>query len=373
MLTSDKINWKLELSNAYLLVDTPGVKGYKLWCLEPGYNKCIISRDVIFDETQMAKLHDYTTSKPSVSEEKTRFEVELLANQNSRIDHSLTEREEDTEIQTTQPQTTQHEVQNQYMLARDRQRRQIKLPRRYAQADIVAFALNIASVIDDYEPGIFKEAVNSSSSRYWKAAMNEEMNSLMKNNTWELVPRSKGKKIIGCRWIFKRKDGIAGVERQRFKARVVAKGFTQVQGVDYNEIYSPVVKHTSIRMILSLVAHNNLKLKQMDVQTAFLHGALEEIIYMQQPEGYIAGGDGDKVCLLKKSLYGLKQSPRQWYKRFDDYILSCGFSRCNYDSCVYFKRAMNVVQVYLLLYVDDILIARNDRSQVLEIKKILDS
>ena len=115
---------------------------------------------------------------------------------------------------------------------------------------------------------------------------------------------------------------------------MVAKGYSQIPGIDYNEVFSPVVKHSSIRTLLSIVAMHDFELEQLDVKTAFLHGELEEDIYMEQPEGFVIPGKEKLVCKLKKSLYELKQSPRQWYKRFDTFMLSQGFKRSNYDSCV---------------------------------------
>ena len=141
--------------------------------------------------------------------------------------------------------------------------------------------------------------------------MCEEIESLHQNKTWILVPRPQTQKIVGCKWIFKVKEDLSNSEPVRFKARLVAKGFTQVEGIDYNEIFSPVVKYTTIRTVLALVAQFNWELEQMDVKTAFLHGKLEETIYMMQPEGFEVKKKGaELVCLLKKSLYGLKQSPR---------------------------------------------------------------
>nr|GEW95597.1 retrovirus-related Pol polyprotein from transposon TNT 1-94 [Tanacetum cinerariifolium] len=119
-----------------------------------------------------------------------------------------------------------------------------------------------------------------------------------------------------------------------FKASLVARGFTQRTGIDDNKVFSPVVRHTSIRVILALTACKDYELEKLDVKTAFLHGNPEEVIYMRQPPGY---EQGNKVYFLKKSLYGLKQSPRQWYKRFDEYMLSNGFKRSSYDSCVYYR------------------------------------
>lgn len=133
------------------------------------------------------------------------------------------------------------------------------------------------------------------------------------------------------------------------------------------------MKHTSIKIILALVAVHNLELDQMDVKTTFLHGNLEETIYMSQPEGYEVKRKEEMVCLLKKSLYGLKQSPRQWYKRFDSFVVSNGFNRSSYDSCVYFRRLKPDCFIYLLLYVDDMLIASADMEAIKELKNLLQS
>lgn len=122
---------------------------------------------------------------------------------------------------------------------------------------------------------------------------------------------TKDQIVICCKWIFKRKPEILEVEKTRFKARLIAKGYSQREIIDFNEILSPIVKHTSIRVILPLVVAYNLELEQMDVKTAFLHGHLEENIYMSQPEGHVVLGKEHMVCLLKRSLYGLEQSPRQ--------------------------------------------------------------
>ena len=238
-----------------------------------------------------------------------------------------------------------------YLLSRDRPRRTIRPPPCFAHADIIAYALNVGDSIELEEPGSFTEAWKSSDKEDWLKAMEEEMHSLMKNKTWKLVDRPLHKKVIGCRWIFKRKHGIPGVEPARFKARVVAKGFSQVEGIDYHEVFSPVVKHSSIRLILAMVAMNDLELEQLDVKTAFPHVNLDEEIFMEQPKGFIKKEAENKVCLLQKSLYGLKQSPRQWYRRFDEFILSKDFKRSDFDHCVYYKTIKNETFIYLLLYV----------------------
>ena len=125
------------------------------------------------------------------------------------------------------------------------------------------------------------------------------------------MPLPEKKKTIRCKWIFKRKDGLSPSEPPKFKARLVAKGYSQIPGVDYNDVFSPVVKHNSIHTFFSIVSSHDLEYEQLDVKTAFLHGEFEEDIYMDQPEGFIVPGKEKFVCNLKRSLYSLKQSPRQ--------------------------------------------------------------
>jgi hypothetical protein len=145
------------------------------------------------------------------------------------------------------------------------------------------------------------------------------MESLKKNDTWDLVSFPDGRKKIGSKWVFERKTNEASCV-DKFKALMVAKGYSQVEGIDFNEIFSHVSKLTSIRVLMSLSTAFDLEIEKMDVKIAFLHGDLEEEIYMKHPEGFIIKGKEELVCKLKKSLYGLKQSPRMWYHKFDSYI-----------------------------------------------------
>ena len=196
------------------------------------------------------------------------------------------------------------------------------------------------------------------------------MISLHKNHTWELVQLPEGKKALPCKWVYKEKitpsDG-----RPKYKARLVAKGFKQQQGIDFDEIFSPVVKMTTLRCVLALVAREDMDLVQMDVKTSFLHGDLHEEVYMQQPEGYIEKGKENLVCRLKKSLYGLKQAPRQWYHKFHSFMLSQGYRRSDVDHCLYTKRATDGSLLILVLYVDDMLIAGNSSEEISALKSKL--
>ena len=206
--------------------------------------------------------------------------------------------------------------------------------------------------------------------KFWKGAAREKMNSLEKNGTWILVERPKNQKLVGCKWIFKLKPGITGVEDKRYKGRVVAKGYSQKEGVDY-KIFSPFVKHVSIRILLSIVVNLDYELEQMGVKTAFLNGELDERTLMEQPDGFVKKGDEDKVCLLKKSLYGLKQSPRQWNLKFDSFMQKLEFQKSKFDLCVYMKDVNTKKAVYLLLYVDDMLIASGNPKVIQALKDSL--
>ena len=221
-------------------------------------------------------------------------------------------------------------------------------------------------ITEDGEPSCYQEAVDDADSKIWKKAMEEEMDSLAKNNTWDLVELPEGRSVVGCKWVFKLKRKVDG-SIERYKARLVAKGYSQVEGIDFHEIFSPVVKLVSIRTVLALTALLDLELEQLDVKTTFLHGDLDEEIYMDQPEGFVQGRSRRLVCKLRKSLYGLRQSPRQWYKKFDSFMVSQNFIRSEYDHCVYFK-SFNGIFIILVLYVDDMLIASKSMEEINRLK-----
>uniref|UniRef100_A0A2N9IH71 Integrase catalytic domain-containing protein n=1 Tax=Fagus sylvatica TaxID=28930 RepID=A0A2N9IH71_FAGSY len=185
----------------------------------------------------------------------------------------------------------------------------------------------------------------------------------------DVVDLPEGFKTVGCKWVFKTKRDCNG-NIERHKARLVAKGFTQKGGVDYKETFSPVSKKDSLRIIMALVAHFDLELHQMDVKTAFLNGNLDEEVYMDQPEGFLIKGKEHMVCKLKKSIYGLKQASRQWYLKFNDTITSFGFKENTVDRCIYLK-VNGSKFIFLVLYVDDILLASNDLGLLSETKRFL--
>ncbi|GMP62704.1 hypothetical protein CsSME_00024701 [Camellia sinensis var. sinensis] len=278
-----------------------GVKGYRLWC--PESKKVLIRRDVTFDESAMLKQPDPQQNEEALKKS-VQVEFETPAKTSQPINHPEEVSEDSSEESSDENEDPEAPQQSEPIAIR-KGKRVTKQPS--WMTDMVAYALPI---IEDNVPCTFKEAVHNAESVKWKEAMDEEIGSLHKNQTWELVQLPKGKKAIGCKWVYTKKEGIPGRDNIRFKARLVAKGYAQKEGIDYNEVFSPVVKYTSIRILLALVAQFDLELAQLDVKTAFLHGDLEEEIYMSQPDGFKIAGKENWACKLNKSLYGLKQSPR---------------------------------------------------------------
>jgi hypothetical protein len=174
------------------------------------------------------------------------------------------------------------------------------------------------------EPSCHGEAARQ---QVWQDAMEEEYQSIMKNDVWDIVLRLEGKFVVTSNWIYKIKHAVHG-SVEKYKARFVPRGFSQVEGIDYEETFAPIARYTSIHTIIALVASMGLKLHQMDVKTAFLNGKIEEEVYIEQPEGFVIHDEKSHACRLKKALCGLKQTPRAWYKKMDGFLMSLGFNEC---------------------------------------------
>jgi hypothetical protein len=219
------------------------------------------------------------------------------------------------------------------------------------------------------DPKTFKEAMAFRDVAFWKEEINDEIDSILSNNTWILIDLPLGSKPIGCKWVFRRKYNTDG-SLQTFKAKLVANGFRQKEGIYYFDTYAPVARIASIRVLLALASIFNLYVHQMDVKTAFLNGDLDEEVYMEQPEGFIMHEHEKKLCKLVKSLYGLKQAPKQWHEKFGYVILSHGFKHNNADKCIYSKFT-DCYGVIICLYVDDMLIFGTNMEGISETKKYL--
>jgi hypothetical protein len=324
--------------------------GYRLW--DDQNKKIIRNRDVIFNEKLMYK--DRSTAQSTSPVQNDPVSTELADLSDSSVAQQVGEDpqpEEPTEQQAPQNPTP------------------MPAPRRSARPHVPNRKyMNFLLLTDDGEPECYDEACQVEDSSKWELAMKDEMKSLISNKTWELAELPVGKKALHNKWVYRVKEEHNGSKRH--KARLVVKGFQQKEGIDFTDIFSPVVKLNTIRSVLSIVAAEGLHLEQLDVKTAFLHGDLDEEIYMQQPEGFSVKGKEKLVCRLTKSLYGLKQAPRQWYKKFDGFMQRHGYNKCNADHCCYFKR-FESSYIILLLYVDDMLVAGPDMDEIQMLKKQL--
>jgi len=209
------------------------------------------------------------------------------------------------------------------------------------------------------EPLSFKEA-----DQYlcWHTAMKDEIVALHANATWSLVPFDPSMNIVGCRWVYKIKRRADGAI-DRYKARLVARGFTQHEGIDYSETLSPVVKPTTVRLVLTIAVSKGWQIRQLDVHNAFLNGSLREVVYMQQPPGFVNTALPTHVCRLHKSLYGLKQAPRAWYMQLSDFLMTIGFRASKVDTSLFILNGTHDI-CYLLVYVDDIIITGNNSELI---------
>lgn len=350
--------------------------GYRLW--DPVKRKIIRSRDVIFFEDQTIEdLKQAEKSRPkqiiysdpapsSVMQDAGGRQEEEPNHNGLQRQHEVTEQsiEEPSlheQSQSNEEMTDETNATTQPPLRRSTRERRAST--RYPRDEYVVIA-------DEGEPQSYEQAITSEHKGEWEKAMQEEMQSLHDNHTYDLVELPKGKRALKCKWVYKLKTEEKN-SLPRYKARIVVKGCNQKKGIDFDEIFSPVVKMSSIRVVMGLAACLDLEVEQLDVKTTFLHGDLEEEIYMEQPEGFKVAGKEHLVCRLEKSLYGLKQAPRQWYKKFDSFMTQHEFKKTLCDHCVYIKKYAGGDFIILLLYVDDMLIVGQDKKKITALKKAL--
>uniref|UniRef100_A0A2N9GVD6 CCHC-type domain-containing protein n=1 Tax=Fagus sylvatica TaxID=28930 RepID=A0A2N9GVD6_FAGSY len=384
-------------------------KAYRL--LDLSSNTIVESRDVEFIEN---KFINDSQIEPKQTQESDSLVNDSLSG-NKRIEPSSpNEQRRSQRVRKEKdfgPDFISYQV-NVYLVEGNREKVLSKLP----------FVGNV-----EEDPNTYSEAMASRDAAFWREAVNDEMDSILSNNTWVLVDLPPSSNTIGCKWVFRRKYRTDGTI-QTFKARLVAKGFRQREGIDYFDTYAPVARITSIRVlfdialdiggktwpwlfkksknvfkwsarlsatyantglsvglrpshipkslvwvrVVTLASIYKLVVHQMDVKTAFLNGDLDEEVYMDQPEGFVLPGNEKKVYKLVKSLYGLKQAPKQWHEKFDTVILANGFKHNGADKCVYSKFTSEY-GVIVCLYVDDMLIFGTNMLGVCETKKYLAS
>lgn len=353
-------------------------KGFRIW--HPEANKVIISRDVTFNEncgTDEATISSSSTENNSICINLVQSDdpaIDLNSSTSSNGSTSTTinissdsSYDPETTLSTTNDTTVdgdESEVyDSHYNFESDRRlrdRNQMPIPDYDPSYSFLEGSLNIAEsyVFQNVEPQSYAAAIRSPDSEKWFRAIKEEMDSLIENNTWSLVELPENRRAIDNRWVFKIKYKANG-DIERYKARLVVKGFTQKYGIDYEETFCPVVKFSSIRMILAYAATEKLILKQFDVKTAFLYGELDEEIFMKQPVGY--NDNSGRVCRLNRSLYGLKQASRCWNMKFVSFLRNFGLLASKADPCVFIARNDGKV-IILAIWTDDGLIAVSDES-----------
>ena len=332
-----------------------GTRGYRLY--DPVNKKLVCRRDVWFDEKRfkMSDTDPEVTSPQSIvtfSGKKPEAAVPVA-------------RQQEVPPAETEPAPAQDRV------GETRQRRP---PVRYGidEAYLGEEAMEHCAlfVSGTVEPVNMTQAMNSSEADQWKAAADEEYKSLMDHETWTLAKLPAGRSLVGSKWVFKLKLNEAG-NISRFKCRLVAQGFSQKPGLDYEETFAPVAKFGTIHALLALGAQRGMHIHQMDVKTAFLNGRLKEDIYMRQPEGYVSREEPDMVCHLKKSLYGLKQSPRCWYEELRLHLVDkLEYTQSLADPCVFYKWENDNLTI-ITMYVDDLILLVDSMEMLLQLKRDL--
>lgn len=330
--------------------------GYRLW--NPRTRSITVSRDVLFEENVSRQV----STLPNCDE---------LDINNQTVYHN----------ETTKPNVTVNQSDNQTIIrsgdvsavpvaqstphTRTRTR-EVRLPARFNDYDVeLHLALN-AELNDD--PNDYKDVAGRHDETEWRSAIADELNSMNENGTWIEVDRKPGMKAIGSRWVFRTKIDADG--NTKCKARLVAKGYMQREGLDFNETYAPVARLPTIRLLLAVGLQHGFTFRHLDVTTAFLHGYIEEEVYLLPPDG--VNVPPNKVLKLVKSIYGLKQAPKQWNERFHNFIITLGFVRSKSDYCLY-TRIHNDTTTYLVVYVDDMLLCGDNEDVINEVISKLSS
>lgn len=362
--------------------------GYKVWNTE--FEKYETVRDVVIDET------NFIESRPSLRPERSNNTYSQDETDNDSVTKSVSYKSHSSGPKSDSSQSDEcstskirkigsHEIPNEpenesesslkhknqdkpdeFLNLRRSERLKTCSRKSYNENDYDVYsALSITSNI----PKSLNEIKSLNDRNQWEKAVREELNSLKKNNTWTLVPKPSNKNIVDCKWIFTIKNDVSG-QPSRYKARLVARGFSQEYLSDYNETFAPVARIASFRFLISYANQYNLLIHHMDVKTAFLNGTLKEEIYMKVPEGVKC--KDNYVCKLNKALYGLKQSARCWYETFEQCLKEIGFQNSPVDRCIYMKGKGDISKnIYVILYVDDLVIACADLQTMNNFKAYL--
>lgn len=398
VLVPDQLRSKLESKThrCIFLGYTMEPGTYRLW--EPSTMKVIFSRNVVFNELSFLGEHSSVAAEQSGSSQ-VEVMVPTVNVESSAVAHSsdgdlqqsaATASESSSSATATTTSgaalpvsgsaatSTSAAATSTTPYAQQRPRREKRTPGEWWKAKAgdrdAAYPQQtalLANVVAQ-EPQTVKQALDCEDASHWRTAIAEELESIKSNAVYEVVERPADRKVVSSKFVFKIKRGADGAV-ERYKARLVARGFTQQEGVDFDETFAPVVKFATIRTVLAMAAARKLVVHQMDVKTAFLHGELEEEVFLEPPydveHSDIQPG---KVWRLRKALYGLKQAPRQWNIKLHEFLESLGFERTRSDASLYARDARNPSSFYCVVavYVDDLLIVGQEKT-VLEVKRQL--
>jgi hypothetical protein len=331
-------------------------KGYRF--INPKNNKLVISRDVKFfenetltnpySETNGEKVSEICLLPIEVSKEEREEEVIESAEE---IATDISESNRTSSSETSSILEYPSESQSRAIEIR----RSTRIPKPKVLNDFITYKAETDFVAD---PQNIEEALGRLDASSWRQAMEEEYNALLENNTWTLVDAAPNKKVLSTRWVFKTKS-VEDIEKPKYKARLVVRGCAQTKGIDYEEIYSPVVRINAVRLLLSWAVKEDLEIHHMDVKNAFLQGELHDEIYICQPEGFEWQGSESKVCKLNKAMYGLKQGSKQWNRKIDTTLKLIKFQQSKTEQCIYYINAGGKIQI-IAVYVDDLIILSND-------------
>lgn len=330
---------------------TNSTKVYRL--MDPTTKKVSHSAKVIFEEHE---VHNWSTSPRECEPDAT---IDLTS-QNTLTTPETNDNSEDETNSSSHTSNPHTDHQTEPGVRRSNRARTNPNRLTYEHCTTDDEDDDVAAMMAVDEPCSVQEALDSEP---WRAAMEEEYSSLMKNDTWTLCPRPTNRKVIKSRWIFKIKPMHDG--SNSYKARLVAKGFQEQKGIDYKETFAPVIRLASIRLLLSTSISNGFFVHQMDAKSAFLNGELEEEIYMEQPTGFT--DDTQSVCKLRKAIYGLKQAPRQWFEKINHALSEIGLQMNHADNGLYYG-VVNGSKIILGLYVDDMIIAGGSMAAISEVK-----
>lgn len=349
-----RLKWDSKANELIFVGYCPESKGYRLYDEKSG--KIIRSRDVVFLEENIDKNFSLMPITSNLESGESNMKEDSNTNLNdssSSYDSISTAKENVSDDENYVPD--QIVTLNPSFTRNLRPRKGKSIPTYICMSDH-----------EQEDPQTIKQALESDNKLDWQRAMDSEYSSLLKNNTWTLTELPVGKKIIPCKWVFKTKLDADG-NVSKYKARLVIKGYEQKFGVDYTEVYAPVVRLTTIRYLLGIAAKHNLFIEQLDAVCAFLQGDIDVELYMSQPPHYEDGSV--QVCKLNKSIYGLKQASRAWNKKLDSYLFEIGFKKSELDPCVYYAHCDNNNILFLTVFVDDILLFYNNENLASKIKK----